>query len=61
MEVAGDADVFALAVGEGFALGLVQLLLQDVGRGVVVGEGDGVGAELGFGVVEDGAVDEVGS
>ena len=41
-EVAGDADVFRAAVGEGGALRGLQLLLQDVGRDDALREGDGV-------------------
>ena len=47
-------------VGECGAGALLELLLEDVGRGVAGGEGDGAGAEFGFGVEEDDAVDEVG-
>ncbi len=55
MEVAGDAGVGAVG-GAGDA---VEGLLEEVGGGDALGEGDGLVAELGFGVEEDGFVDEV--
>ena len=64
MEVAGDADVFGVGArseGKVVRVTLGEALLEGVGRVEVGGEGEGVEAELGFGVVEDELVDEVGA
>jgi hypothetical protein len=55
MEVAGDTGVGAIG-GPGDA---VERLLEEVGGGDALGEGDGLVAELGFGVHKEGFVDEV--
>ena len=55
MEVAGDGGVWTVG-GSGDA---VEGLFEEVGRGDALGEGDGLIAEFGFGVDEDGFVDEV--
>ena len=55
MEVAGDAGVWAVG-GAGDAS---ERLLQEVGGGDALGEGNGLVAEFGLGVEQDGFVDEV--
>jgi hypothetical protein len=55
VEVAGDAGVWAVG-GAGDA---VKRLLEEVGGRDALGEGESLVAKLGFGVEEDGFVDEV--
>ena len=55
VEVAGDAGVSPVS-GSGDA---VEEPLEEVGGGETLGEGDGLVAELGFGVGEDGFVGQV--
>ena len=55
MEVAGDTGVWAIG-GAGDA---VERLLEEIGGGDALGEGQSLVAKLGFGVDEDGFVDEV--
>ncbi len=55
MEVAGDGGVRTV----GCSGDAVEGLLEEVRGGDTLGEGDGLIAEFGFGVDEDGFVDEV--
>jgi hypothetical protein len=55
VEIAGDARV-GTDESTGYA---VEGLLDDAGRGDALRERDGIVAEFGFGVEEDGFVDEV--
>jgi len=55
VEVAGDAGVGAVA-GAGDA---VEGLLKHIRGGDTLGEGDGLVAEFGFGVDQDGFVDQI--
>jgi hypothetical protein len=55
VEVAGDAGVRAV-VRSGDA---VEEPLEEVGGGEALGEGEGLVAELGFGIEEDGFVDQI--
>ena len=55
MEVAGDGGVRA----EGGSGDAVEGLLEEIGGGDALGEGEGLVAKFGFGVEEDGFVGEV--
>jgi hypothetical protein len=55
VDVAGDADVWA----EGGSGEAVEGLLEEKRGGDALGEGEGLVAELGFGVEKDGFVGEV--
>jgi hypothetical protein len=54
-EVAGDAGVRTVAS----ASDAVERLLEEIGGGEALGEGEGLVAKLGFGVDEDGSVGQV--
>jgi hypothetical protein len=57
-EVAGDACVWAGSRAECGAGDAAEALLEEEGAGDAGGEGEGCVAEFGFGVEEDGFVDE---
>ncbi len=58
VEIAGDAGSDSRGA-EGGARNAAKGLLEEVGRGEALGEGDGLVAQLGLGVEEDGFVDEI--
>ena len=55
VEIAGDAGVGA----KGCSVGAVEESLEEIGGGETFGEWEGLVAELGFGVEEDGFVGEI--